>query len=479
MSVALIYPAIPFEEGERFPTRTLSPPLGILYIASYLREKGIDVEIVDQNGERISNEEVVKRVVRKSPVLIGFSVVAWQARGAVELSKIIREKLPNVHIVFGGIHVTLNPIRMMQKYPHIDSIITGEGEQATLNLLRALQTNRSLQDVPGIYYRKNGMIKIGAPRRLISHLDELPFPARDLVNMNWYGQIEGLRFPRMTTILSSRGCPYACSFCCLVSFSERKWRARSPENIVNEIEELLSLGYKMIFFVDDNFTMRQKRIRRICQLIKRRRLDFDWFFEGRVDQINYEVARNAVKSGCKIIYLGIESANQKCLDYYNKRTTPQMAQQAVVTARRAGTDIVLGTFIVGAPGETVQEVQNTIDFAMKLDIDFPQFNTLGALVGTKIWDSLVSEGHIDYEKYWETGVQVPEVHPDSVPQEILLRMIVDGYDKFILRKRFIAREIRRFLSSSFRLRLLAHNLTKGSILKQFVRGELSQKKLYQ
>ncbi len=474
MSVVLIYPAIPFKLGDRYPTRTLSPPLGILYIASYLRENDVDIEVVDQNGEGISNEQLVKRITRISPDLVGFSVLAWQTQGAVELSKRIKEELPNTHIVFGGIHVTLNPMRMMEKYSQIDSIIVGEGERATLDLLRALQSNVDLNNIPGIYYRKNGAIKVGAPKQAIAQLDDLPFPARDLVNMKWYGAIEGMRFPGLTTILSSRGCPYACTFCCLVTFTERQWKSRSAENIVDEIEDLLNAGYKTIFFIDDNFTMSQKRILRICQLIKERRLDFDWLFEGRVDQIKYESVRNMVKSGLKLVYLGIESANQKCLDYYDKRITPQMAQQAVATTRRAGTDIILGTFIIGAPGETIAEVQNTIDFAMKLDLDFPQFNTLAAGVGTKIWDSLVSEGYVNEDELWENGVQVPEVHPKSVSQDVLLRMIEAGYDKFILRKGYIAKEILRFLSSSFRLRFLTHNFTKGSVLRQFVRGEISR-----
>ena len=474
MSVVLIYPAIPFKLGERYPTHTLSPPLGILYIASYLRENGVDVEVVDQNGEGISNDKLVKRVAEKSPDLVGFSVLAWQTQGAVELATRIREELPNTHIVFGGIHVTLNPMRMMEKYSQIDSIIVGEGEKATLELLRALQSNMDLNNISGIYYRNNGAIKIGAPKQAFTQLDDLPFPARDLVNMKWYGAIEGMRFPGLTTVLSSRGCPYACTFCCLVTFAERKWRSRSPENIVDEIEELLAAGYKTIFFVDDNFTVNQKRILRICQLIKERRLDFDWLFEGRVDQIRYESVRNMVKCGCKLVYLGIESANQKCLDYYDKRITPQMSLQAVATTRRAGMDIIMGTFIVGAPGETMAEVQNTIDFAMKLDLDFPQFNTLSAGVGTRIWDSLVSEGYVNPDEHWETGVQLSEVHPESVPQNVLMRMIAAGYDKFILRKGYIAKEILRFLSSSFRLRMLAHNFSQGRVLRQFVRGEISQ-----
>jgi radical SAM superfamily enzyme YgiQ (UPF0313 family) len=179
-----------------------------------------------------------------------------------------------------------------------------------------------------------------------------------------------------------------------------------------------------------------------------------------------------VTSGCKLIYLGLESANQRILDYYRKRITPQMGMQAVKTSRKAGMDIILGTFIIGAPGETMREVQNTIDFSMKVDIDFPQLNVLGALPGTEIWDQLVSKQYVDPEVYWETGVLVPDFYPNSVKSDILERMISDGYERFIRRKKFLLKEILLTLKSRYRMGLLMRNVSHRGELLAYVKGEL-------
>jgi radical SAM superfamily enzyme YgiQ (UPF0313 family) len=179
-----------------------------------------------------------------------------------------------------------------------------------------------------------------------------------------------------------------------------------------------------------------------------------------------------VTSGCKLIYLGLESANQRILDYYKKRITPQMGVQTVKTSRKAGMDIILGTFIVGAPGETMREVQNTIDFSMKLDIDFPQLNILGALPGTEIWDQLVSQQYIDPEVYWETGIYIPDVHPNSVKRDILERLISEGYERFIRRKKYLLKEILLTLKSRYRMGLFLRNVSHAGEILAYAKGEL-------
>ncbi|MFW9799807.1 MAG: B12-binding domain-containing radical SAM protein, partial [Candidatus Thorarchaeota archaeon] len=461
------------KHGTRYPTISLSPPLGLLYIAAYLRDNGVEVRLVDQNGERASDEEVLRRIERFSPKVLGFSTMAWQASKAGSLAAEAKTRLPDSHIVMGGIHATLNPLRMMKKYPQIDSIIAGEGELSVLKLLKALELDEDLKTVPGIYYRENGRIKAGAARHFITDLDSLPFPARDLVRQDWYGQVEGMDFPNLTTVVSSRGCPHSCSFCCCSSFSGRRWRARSPENVVDEIEELLAAGYKTIFFVDDNFTMNRKRIHKICHIIRERRLEFDWLCEGRVDQTNYDTIRNMVGSGCKTFYLGLESANQRMLDLYKKKITPRMSEQAVTTARRAGVDVILATFIIGGPGETAKEIQNTINFALKLDIDFPQFNTLVANTRTEIWNQLVAQGLIDSDEMWDTGVFVSDIYPGNIPTEKLMRLVADGYDRFLHRVGFVFKQLYRITTSRFRMRMLLHNIRNRHMLMKYAKGELS------
>jgi anaerobic magnesium-protoporphyrin IX monomethyl ester cyclase len=474
MKVFLIFPA-PDSVSLKFSTPTFGPPLGLLYIASSLREAGVEIKLIDQLGEKIPDEKLLRKVERYSPEVVGLSMMTWQAEKAAKLSAMIKEKLPDTHIVFGGVHATLNAERMMRKYNQIDSTIVGEGELSMVGLTRALEHRDSIQTIPGIYYRENGSIKKGAPRQLITDLDALPPPAMDLVKADWYGHVEGLWWPRVASLVSSRGCPFSCTFCCCNQFAGRVWRSRSPENVVDEIENLLEAGFKTIFFVDDCFTLNKKRILQISQLIKKRRLEFSWLCEGRVDQVDYQTIRSMVTSGCKLIYLGLESANQRILDSYKKRITPEMGIQAAKTSRKAGMDIILGTFIVGAPGETLREVQNTIDFSMKLDIDFPQLNILGAMPGTELWDQLVTQKHIDPEMYWETGVIVSDFHPNSVKTAILERLVTEGYEKFVYRKEYLLKEILLTLKSRYRMDLFLKNVKNRGDLLSYVRGELGTK----
>ncbi|MCK5264390.1 MAG: cobalamin-dependent protein [Candidatus Thorarchaeota archaeon] len=472
MKVFLIFPA-PDLIDLRYASPTFSPPLGLLYIASSLREAGVEVKLIDQLGEKVPDEKLLKRVERYSPEVVGLSMMTWQAPKAAKLAAMIKEKLPDTHIVFGGVHATLNVERMMRKYIQIDSTITGEGELSMVELVRTLENGDSIQTVPGVYYRENGKVKRGALRKLIADLDSLPPPAMDLVKKEWYGQIEGLQWPAMTSMVSSRGCPCSCNFCCCNQFAGRKWRFRSPENVVDEIEDLLAAGFKTIFFADDCFTLNKKRILQIGGLIKKRRLEFSWLCEGRVDQIDYQTIRSMVTSGCKLIYLGLESANQRILDYYGKRITPQMGMQAVETSRKAGVDIILGTFIIGAPGETRREMQNTLDFTMKLNIDFPQINILGAMPGTELWDQLVSQQYIDPDVYWETGVLVPDIYPNSVKTAILERKITKVYEKFIRRKKYLLKQLLLTLKSPYRMGLFLRNVSQAGAVLDYVQGESS------
>ena len=230
------------------------------------------------------------------------------------------------------------------------------------------------------------------------------------------------------------------------------------DNTLEELHYIYSKGYKQFIFVDDCFTLNRNRAIEICRMMRKEDLDFEWICEGRVDNSSYEINEELAKAGCKILYLGIESATQRILDYYDKRITPKQSVEAVNNGRKAGIDIIMGTFILGAPDETRKEIQNTLDFAKKLDIDIPQFNVLGAFPGQDIWDELVAKGIVDIETHWETGVGVSKICSTAVPFLEIVEMIKDAVKEFILRPRFIMRQIGRTLTSSYRKNVLKHNI---------------------
>jgi len=240
---------------------------------------------------------------------------------------------------------------------------------------------------------------------------------------------------------------------------------------MKELEYLQSEGYEQFLFVDDNFTLNQKRIVKLCRMIRKEGMDIEWFCDSRVDNCKYEVFREMVKAGCRILYFGVESANQRILDYYKKGITPDESRSALRKARKAGVDIIVGSFIVGAPDETRKEVENTLKFVLELDIDVPQLNILGAFTGTDLWNDLVTKGFIDEDKLWETGAYVSQVSPYAVPFEELRSMVYGYFKGFVLRPRLILTEAFRTAKSPFRFSGLVHNLARiNSIIDTVTEG---------
>jgi radical SAM superfamily enzyme YgiQ (UPF0313 family) len=176
--------------------------------------------------------------------------------------------------------------------------------------------------------------------------------------------------------------------------------------------------------------------------------------------------REMAKAGCKILYFGIESANQRILDYYNKKITPEQSEKAVKTARKAGIDVIVGSFILGAPDETRSEINNTIEFAKRIPIDIPQFNILDVHPGQEMWNELEARGILNAEEYWETGVPVSKISPKAVPFEEIRRMTRRGFYSFIRRPTYIAEQIARMFGSPYRMNVLLNNLSQaGNIIE--------------
>jgi radical SAM superfamily enzyme YgiQ (UPF0313 family) len=230
---------------------------------------------------------------------------------------------------------------------------------------------------------------------------------------------------------------------------------------VEELQFLADEGYKQLIFVDDAFTMNPKRVSAICRGIKKEKLDLEWICEGRVDTCPYGMLREMVEAGCKVLYFGIESANQRILDYYNKKITPLQSETAVKTAKKAGVDVIAGSFIIGAPDETHAEIWNTVKFAQRLPIDLPQFNILGAHPGNGIWNEFVAEGFLDPEEYWEKGVAACEVHPYAkVSRDEIMQIMHNAFFQHMSRPTFLAKQVAKTLKSSYRMNVFVNNLNR-------------------
>ena len=383
----------------------------------------------------------------------------------------MKKKKPDTTIVFGNFHATFNAERILKKYPFVDVIVRGEGEYTSLELSKCLEKGANLKDVLGITFRNKENIISTQDRPLIKDVNSIPFPDREMLDIEYHNTTAGIIVApkKFSGFLSSRGCVYRCRFCGCQKFARNLWRPRSVENIIEELHYLASEGYKQLMFVDDNFTLNPKRVIKLCQRIKKEKIDMEWICEGRVDNCSYEMMREIVKAGCKMLYLGIESANQRILEYYFKQITPKQTRTAVKNSRKAGMEVIVGSFIVGAPRETRQEIQNTLKFAQQIDIDIPQFNILGAFPGMDIWEELKKNVSLNEENYWETGVSVPEISPDTVPYKEIKKMIHKYYHNFLFRPRYILTEVMRTIKSSYRINVVIDNLNRINVITDSLR----------
>jgi anaerobic magnesium-protoporphyrin IX monomethyl ester cyclase len=450
------------------------PPLGILYCATALAKNGIEVSVLDQAAKSFSTTQAAGWVKKEEPDVLGLSVLGTSSKEAGKIANLVKKENPNLCVVLGNYHPTFNAERILRKYPDVDIIVRGEGEKACLELATCIQKGEEFRKVAGVTYRgRVGGIVATPERPLLRDVDSLPFPDRGLTDCEYASRVFGVKTAtkKFTSLLSSRGCPFQCTFCACRNFARGVWRPRSVENIVDELEFLYSEGYREFLFVDDNFTLNPRRVVKFCRLLKKRRLKVGWFCDSRVDNCGFDVFREMVKAGCKIVYFGMESANQRILDYYDKRITPQQSRAAARNAKKAGVDIIVGSFIVGAPDETRKEIQNTLRFAEQVDINVPSFNILCAPVGSPLWTELASKGFVDEQRHWEESVFVPQVVPTAVPFEEVSSMIYEYFKAFYLSPKRLIPEALRMFTSSFRRGLISSNVARlGDTIKTVRRG---------
>ncbi len=468
MKVSFVNPSPNDEVSEWVKGTAAWPPLGLLYMATVLRGEGHEVSILDQPAEGLTVEGAARWVRREDPDILGFTTLSMSGRTAAKISREVKRWNPNLTIVFGSYYATFNARRVLTKYPYVDVVVRGEGERTIVDLVNALEKGGDLNEVRGITFRGRGSVVSTPDRPLIGDLDSLPLPDRGLLEAEYHSTIAGadIAVKKFTSLVTSRGCVYNCRFCSCRAMARGRWRPRSVDNIMDELRLLEAEGYRQLIFVDDCFTLDPRRTVELCRGMRGEGMEFNWICEGRVDSFSRETLKEISRAGCRILYLGVESANQRILNYYDKRITPDQSMRAAEKARRAGIDVIMGTFIVGAPDETREEIRNTLEFARRLPIDIPQFNVLGANPGQAIWYELRDRGFLDEDEYWETGVRAAEICPTAVPIREIEKMIIEAIYGFALRPRFLLGQAARTLGSRFRMGAMLRNLPRAGAIKE-------------
>ena len=366
MKITLIFPP------SLYQTKQTMPPLGIAWIAAVLRENGFkNVSLIDSVINNYSNEDIIESLRKDCPDIIGISFGTEARFSAFDLIRLIKNNFPNIPIVAGGPHPTLTAHDTLQNIKEIDIAVRGEGEYSFLDLVNTINKKEDLKYVKGISFRsEGGEIIHNAPREPIQDLDSLPMPARDLLPIDKYQQTIPLSNKICTSIISARGCPYACVYCSTSKQWGHRIRHRSPENIVKEIEYLMS-AYKLdgIGFFDDVFTMDKKRVIAICQTIIDRKLSISWWCEARANTIDKEIVKWMRKAGCVHISMAIESGSDRILKNIKKAITVEQAIEATKIIKQAGIKLKI-FFMHGLPGETYEDIKKTVFLSRFLEKKF-------------------------------------------------------------------------------------------------------------
>jgi anaerobic magnesium-protoporphyrin IX monomethyl ester cyclase len=447
------------------------PPLGLLYIAKQLEKRGYQVTVIDFVAEPFTEDKLRKHL--ETADFVGITITSQIASSAEKLVDFIKRTAPNTLIIIGGPHCTLQGKQVLNEMK-ADISVMGDGEHTINEILDVFEKKKTFGEVHGIFYREGKEIKAGLPGYEIENLDEIDFPSLHFVSKYSYGkrQVAGVTFfakGKITSMVTTRGCPFHCRFCVSKSIF-KKYRFRSPENVIQELEEI-SKEYDSVFIVDDNFLSNKKHVEKIMDFLIAKKLSLEiWIAGVRVTDADEALFRKMKKAGVKSIEFGIESGNQEILDYYDKKITLDQVRRAVKLSKNAGF-LTIGNFILGAPIETERQMDDSIAFAKELNLDFAFFYPFSYLKGSDLWEDAFREGIVQENDLFLLNNSRDGVGTMSL--EVFRNKITEAYHRFyfsphyffsqLFRQLFVYRNFRVFYAG---LKLFLQQ-KQGSVFESF------------
>ncbi len=444
MNITLIYPNI--SKQERYGSKIgesggSQQPLGILYLASYLRSNNFSVKLIDAECENLSNEQILNICTSFKTDIYCISTTTVVFSKAISLAEYIKEYTPDIPVVVGGPHISGDPINSM-KHTCFDIGVIGEGEATLLEIANSYRNGKTLDNINGIIYRRNGEIVKNSPRELINNLDDIPLPARDLLPplVRYLPPPINYKGVPCATIITSRGCPYSCTFCDKNTFGS-KYRIRSAENVIEEIKHLIKhYSIKEIAFVDDTFNINNKRLNRLFDLLRENNIRLPWTCMARINTTSYEQLRAMKEAGCWHISFGIESGNKDIIKLIKKGIDLDYTRQVIRWCKELGIQ-TKGFFMIGHPGETKETIKDTIDFALSVPLTHIVATINTPLPGSWNYDNVEKFGTmstIDWSKhnYW-----IPVFIPHGLTEEYLQKKHAELNRRFYFRSSVILRQI--------------------------------------
>ncbi|MFC1813385.1 B12-binding domain-containing radical SAM protein [Thermodesulfobacteriota bacterium] len=423
-------------------TYIISPPLGLGYIATALRKINVEPYILDCVKEGVSLKEFEGFLDKYNPEIVGFQVWSCDVYPVKESLKIVKKLNKNVVTIVGGAHPSGELQRSLEYFKEADFGFRGEGEEGVALLVKKLSGDDSIQfdSIPGLIWRDDGKIKLNSPV-FVDNLDSLGIPAWDLMPPADYPEAPHQGFAKefpIAPIITTRGCPFNCSFCASHTINGRKVRFRTLDHVLEEISLLRNeYGVKEIHIEDDNFTINKKFVQQFCRALIKNGNNIFWHCSSgiRVDSLDVDTFRLMKRSGCYTFTVAIESGSNRVLQLMQKQLTVETVRKQVAMMNRAGCKPT-GLFMIGFPGEKRQEIEETIKFAKSLNLKRAQFAIFHPMPGSRIYDELKNQGRLnclDWSKIKPSEV----AYATEIPEKELKRLQRKAFLSFHLRPRIL------------------------------------------
>lgn len=372
-----------------------------VYNADYLDESAYAnqrqiFEGYEQYKTLLNNEnheiwnEVLERVVQYSPDFVGISMLTGTFKSSLIIAKKIKQDLPETKIIVGGIHPTILPKECLEK-DFIDFAVVGEGELT----IKELINGKRYKDIQGLAYKNQGKIIVNDKRPFIGDLDSIPFPDRQHL-------IPKPDNNQLGSIITSRGCPFACTFCAARKIWGQETRLRSIDNVFQEVENLYyHYNVRTIHFRDDTLTLWKDRIQKLCRRIIEEKIEIGWTCKTRVDRVDEETLTLMKNAGCARVKIGVESGSDKILKKIKKGITAEKVKKTVKLIKKVGLKFTV-SLLIGFPDETEEDIRKTMDLALELDADYYSLSILTPYFGTEMYDNFIEKNSSkDIKEHWE------------------------------------------------------------------------------
>lgn len=450
----LFYPAKVWKNYSE--SAVILPNLGIAYLAALLRENGHEVDLIEGHALDLKLEQIIDRLKSFEPEYLLYTSITDNFLDTLQWISDIRQRYDKP-VVIGGPHLSVYP-RETLSYDSIDYAVIGDGWETLPELMDALEKNKSISTIKGIGYKENNEIIITEERPKTLTLEDVPFPARDLLPNHKYDTVLSKERP-ITSMITNLGCPFQCTYCC----TDRKVRASSPEYVVAEIEECINkYGIREIEFYDETLTLNTQRMNRFLDLIEEKKLDFLWSARTSVKCVSKEMLNRMAKLGCIRLNFGIEVGNEEILKSIKKPIKYDMVRDGIKWAKEAGIT-VLGFFILGLPNETEETINDTVKLMLELDLDYVELNKFVPVPNSELYEEFKKDTGIDFWREYTLGkatfedLQPYKLH---VSPERLDELQANGYRSFYFRPKSILRKLIsvRSFSELYRLASAAKSL---------------------